>query len=198
MRERGVARRAGAVERRRATAEEAKAMGHPMRLRVLRLCLDQELTNKQLAERLGKDPGTLLHHVRILVNAGFLAPGEPRHGAHGALEKPYRAAGKSWTLDFTIPDEEDPGVSRPSLEAFRAELAEAGPGAMAKETRLGLTLNEHSLDELEARLMAVLEDFVERSPEPGGTAYGLYLAIHRHRQAQASRSRSSATRRYKA
>ncbi len=108
MRERGVARRAGAVERRRATAEEAKAMGHPMRLRVLRLCLDQELTNKQLAERLGKDPGTLLHHVRILVNAGFLAPGEPRHGAHGALEKPYRATGKSWTLDFTIPDEEDP------------------------------------------------------------------------------------------
>src|SRR5919201_57526 len=61
------------VGRRGATAEEAKAMGHPMRLRILRLCLDQELTNKQLAERLGKDPGTLLHHVRILVNAGFLA-----------------------------------------------------------------------------------------------------------------------------
>src|SRR6266542_3000990 len=51
----------------------------------MRLCLDQELTNKQLAERLGKDPGTLLHHVRILVKAGFLAPGESRNGAHGAL-----------------------------------------------------------------------------------------------------------------
>lgn len=157
-------------------------MAHPMRLRVLRLCLDRELTNKQLAERLGRDPGTLLHHVRILVETGFLAPGEPRHGAHGALEKPYRATGKSWTLDFEIPAEQDPGVSRPSLEAFRAELAEAGPGAMASETRIGLTLDEDSLDELKDRLMAILEEFVDRSPEPGGMPYGLYLAIHRHRQ----------------
>jgi hypothetical protein len=154
-----------------------------MRLRVLRLCLDQELTNKQLAERLGKDPGTLLHHVRILVKAGFLAPGETRHGSHGALEKPYRATGKSWTLDFSAPEDEESSVSRASLEAFRAELAESGPGAMASQTRLGLSLTGDSLDELKARLMAVLEEFVERSPEHGGVPYGLYLAIHRHRRA---------------
>lgn len=187
MAERGVEKRAGPVERRRATAEEAKALGHPMRLRVLRLCLHEELTNKQLAERLGKDPGTLLHHVRILVKTGFLAPGEPRHGPHGALEKPYRATGKSWTLDFSVPGEEDPGVSRPMLDAFRAELAEAGPGAMAHETRLGLTLREDSLDELKDRIQAIFEEFVERSPESGGRFYGLYLAIHRHRGAGKSK-----------
>jgi DNA-binding transcriptional ArsR family regulator len=174
----------GPVERRPATADEAKAMAHPLRLRVLRLCLDQELTNKQLAERLGKDPGTLLHHVRILVNTGFLAPGETRHGAHGALEKPYRATGKSWTLNFDHPGEPDPGVSRPMLQAFREELAEAGRGAMENETRLGLTLGEASLGEFERRLTAVFDEFVGRSPEPGGTAYGLYLAMHRHRRGE--------------
>ena len=168
------------IERRPATADEAKAMAHPMRLRVLRLCLDQELTNKELAERLGKDPGTLLHHVRILVRTGFLAPGETRHGAHGALEKPYRATGKSWTLNFDHPGEPDPGISRPMLQAFLDELADAGPGAMRNEVRLGLTLSDASLGEFERRLMALLDEFVERSPEPGGTAYGLYLAMHRH------------------
>jgi hypothetical protein len=167
-----------------------------MRLRVLRLCLDQELTNKQLAERLGKDPGTLLHHVRILVNAGFLAPGETRHGSHGALEKPYRATGKSWTLDFSASKDEDISVSRALLEAFRDELAESGPGAMASETRLGLTLTGDSLDELKSRLMAVLEEFVERSPEHGGAPYGLYMAIHRHRRAGRGRgSGGSGTKR---
>ncbi len=179
----------GTIERRPATAEEAKAMAHPLRLRALRLCLDQELTNKELAERLGKDPGTLLHHVRILVKAGFLAPGETRHGAHGALEKPYRATGKSWTLNFDHTGEPGPGISRPMLEAFLEELAESGPGAMENETRLGLTLGEASLAEFLRRLTALFDEFVERSPEPGGTAYGLYLAMHRHSRDGASDSR---------
>src|SRR5215213_1417866 len=90
----------GPVVRRPPTAAEAKALAHPLRMRILRLCLDQALTNKQLAEWLGKDPGTVLHHVRTLVKSGFLAPDEVRQGTKGALEKPYRATGKSWTLSL--------------------------------------------------------------------------------------------------
>jgi DNA-binding transcriptional ArsR family regulator len=169
------------ASRRPASADEAKAMAHPMRLRILRLCLDRELTNKELADRLGRDPGTLLHHVRILVNAGFLAPGTTRQGSHGALEKPYRATGKSWLLDFgdrTLTA--DPAAS-PSLEAFRAELAEAGPGAMEQEARIGLTLDDDSLQRLQQRLQDIFDEYVDRAPDAGGTRYGLYLAIHRHR-----------------
>lgn len=44
--------------RRPATPAEAKALGHPLRLRIMRLCLVEELTNKQLADRLDRDPGT--------------------------------------------------------------------------------------------------------------------------------------------
>jgi DNA-binding transcriptional ArsR family regulator len=172
---------AARVVRRPATADEAKAMAHPMRLRILRLCLNRELTNKELADRLGRDPGTLLHHVRILVKAGFLAPGDPRHGSHGALEKPYRATGKSWLLDFgDRATTEDPAAS-PSLEAFRAELAEAGPGSMEQETRIGLTLTDDSLRRLQERLQDIFDEYVDRPPDPGGNGYGLYLAIHRQR-----------------
>lgn len=80
--------------RRPATPAETKALGHPLRIRILRLCLD-ELTNKELAQRLDVSPGTVLYHVRRLVDVGFLVPGTPRTGPSGALEKPYRATGET-------------------------------------------------------------------------------------------------------
>ena len=169
----------GPVVRRPATAAEAKALAHPLRMRILRLCLDQSLTNKQLAEWLGKDPGTVLHHVRTLVNTGFLVPDEVRPGKKGALEKPYRATGKSWTLSL----EESPvpeGVdAQAMLEAFQAELAEAGPGAAAGFNRLALTLNRASREELETKVLAILDEYVTRPPDPDGETYGLLFAMHR-------------------
>src|ERR687894_44426 len=117
------------MNRRPATVEEAKALANPLRLRILRLTLDQALTNKQLAERLDRDPGTVLHHVRTLVRTGFLVPEEVRQGDKGALEKPYRATGKSWTLSLDADREVETSASQAMLDAFLAELAEAGPGA---------------------------------------------------------------------
>ncbi len=170
--------------RRPATPEEAKALAHPLRLRILRLCLDQALTNKQLAEHLGKDPGTILHHVRTLVASGFLAPEAVRQGDRGAFEKPYRATGKSWTIDVRDSEvgEASPLVSRASLEAFQAEIEEVGADAIVSDMRLGLTLNDASLDELRERLLAIADDFAGRPPDPGGKPYGLYLVVHRRRR----------------
>jgi DNA-binding transcriptional ArsR family regulator len=169
----------GPVVRRPATTEEAKALAHPLRMRILRLCLDRSLTNKQLAEWLGKDPGTVLHHVRTLVRTGFLVPEEVRQGQKGALEKPYRATGKSWTLSLEespVPQDFD---AQAMLEAFQAELAEAGPGAAAGFNRLALTLNKASREELESRVLAILDEFVTRPPDPDGDPYGLLFAMHR-------------------
>lgn len=69
--------------------EQLKALGHPLRLRVLEVLgeSEAELTNRELAQRLGVDPGHLHFHVRMLLNAGLiqLAEGGRRR------EKPYRA-----------------------------------------------------------------------------------------------------------
>src|SRR3954453_3100383 len=98
------------TSRRDATPAGFKAMAHPLRLRILRLCLHDALTNKQIADRLGQDPATTLHHVRTLCTTGFLAPDPARTGARGALEKPYRATGKSWILSVDGADEQVTGV----------------------------------------------------------------------------------------
>jgi DNA-binding transcriptional ArsR family regulator len=168
-----------APSRRPATPEEAKALAHPMRLRILRLCLDQALTNKQLAERLGKDPGTVLHHVRTLVATGFLVSDEVRQGEKGALEKPYRSTGKSWRLSLEGDASAEADATQAMLQAFLAEVAEAGPGATHGFKRLALTLNQASLDELDARIFAVLEEFAARPPDPDGQPYGLLFGMHR-------------------
>ena len=74
--------------------DQLKALGHPLRVRVLEM-LGQEgewqLTNRELAQRLGVDPGHLHFHVRMLLKAGLieLADGEGR-----GREKPYRAVAK--------------------------------------------------------------------------------------------------------
>ena len=173
----------GTVVRRPATAAEAKALAHPLRMRILRLCLDRSLTNKQLAEWLGKDPGTVLHHVRTLVATGFLVPDEVRQGSKGALEKPYRATGKSWTLSLEESPVPEATTTQAMLEAFLAELAEAGgPSAATSFNRLALTLNKASRDELLARVLAILDEFVTRPPDPDGEPYGLLFGMHRRPQ----------------
>ena len=169
----------GPVVRRPATAAEAKALAHPLRIRILRLCLGQALTNKQLAERLGKDPGTVLHHVRTLAAGGFLVAEEVRQGEKGALEKPYRATGKSWTLSLEESPIGQDIHSQAMLEAFLAELAEAGPGAATAFNRLALTLNKASQEELQLRVLTILDEFVERPPDPDGEPLGLFFGMHR-------------------
>jgi DNA-binding transcriptional ArsR family regulator len=68
---------------------QLKALGHPLRLRVLDVLGEskEELTNRELAARLGVDPGHLHFHVRMLLNAGLIELA----GSRQRREKPYRA-----------------------------------------------------------------------------------------------------------
>ena len=86
--------------RRPATDAEAKALASGIRLRIIRLCLDRALTNKEIAERLDANPATVLHHVRTLVATGFLVPQEERRGPRGTREVPYLSTTKSWQLSL--------------------------------------------------------------------------------------------------
>jgi DNA-binding transcriptional ArsR family regulator len=153
--------------RRRATVLQAKAASHPLRLRILRLCGQQPMTNKQLADRLGSQPGTTLYHVRLLVEAGLLEPAPIRTGASGALEKPYRSTGRSWWLSaYGDTDEGEPYDDRGDvsslapIEAFQAELREAGPGSVRTFARFMLHLSEEEVRELDRRLLEVLDEYI--------------------------------------
>jgi DNA-binding transcriptional ArsR family regulator len=74
--------------------EQLKALGHPLRVRVLEMLGqdgDWQLTNRELAQRLGVDPGHLHFHVRMLLKAGLIELADLNGRGR---EKPYRAVAK--------------------------------------------------------------------------------------------------------
>ena len=162
--------------RRQATSDEARALANPLRLRILRLCLNDELTNSEIARRLDKDPGTVLHHVRMLVDSGFLEATEVRQGARGAYEKPYRATGKSWQV--SVEDPAQAGTAQAAMvQAFAEELAEAGPARVVRLTRFANRLDRTSYAELTERLDALVEEFALRD-DPGGSRFAFLFGAH--------------------
>ncbi len=169
-------RRTGPPPERDATAAEMRALAHPLRLRILRLTLDQAYTNKELADRLGEDPGTVLHHVRTLARNGFLRAEPVRTGKRGALERPYRSTGKSWRIRMAP----DPGHTASVLEAVRDELLEAGSDATITTIRLGVRLTARDQARLSKRIHALADDFVVRD-DPSGDPVGILALVHRRR-----------------
>ncbi len=160
--------------RRRPTDAEARALASAVRLRILRLCLHEPLTNKELAARLERNPATVLHHVRTLVDTGFLAPEAERRGTRGAREVPYRATGKSWLMD----DAGGPGATRDVvLAAFLEEVAAVGE-ARLESSRLGLRLDPAEFAEFRRRLFGLLDEYARRPPDPDGEKWSLYLGMH--------------------
>jgi DNA-binding transcriptional ArsR family regulator len=75
--------------------EQLKALGHPLRLKVLHVLAESEkpLTNRELAMRLSVDPGHLHFHVRMLHRAGLI---ELEKAA--GREKPYRPVAKHFKV----------------------------------------------------------------------------------------------------
>jgi DNA-binding transcriptional ArsR family regulator len=159
-----------------ASEAEAKAVASAVRLRILRLCLDSPLTNKEIAQRLEANPATVLHHVRKLVDTGFLAPQEERVGARGAREIPYLATRKSWALQ--LGDEFRSDLASAMLEVFRAEVEQVPDPARIHTVRLGLRLNDEQYLEVASRFKALFNEVALMEPGPGAKPYSLFMAMH--------------------
>ena len=164
------------TNRRPATQEEARALAHPLRLRIIRLCVEEALTNKELAERLGANPATVLHHVRTLERTGFLEAGPERRGHRGARERPYRSTGKSWTIDVG----QSPSIMLTVLDAVRAEVLEAtdAPDPMVMSIRIAMRLTREDQRELRERVKALVDEFLARE-HPAGEPLGYLFLGHR-------------------
>jgi predicted ArsR family transcriptional regulator len=81
--------------------ERIRALAHPVRLALIELLQDGELTASECAERLGQTVANCSFHLRVLAKAGFIERGEPR-----GREKPWRLVAQSRRLE---PDVEVPG-----------------------------------------------------------------------------------------
>ncbi len=161
--------------RRPADEAEAKAMASPVRLRILRIALHEARTNKEIAERLGMNPASVLHHVRTLVDTGFLIEQPVRRGARGSRERPYLASGKTWYLDAG--DTLAGGHPDLLLETFLQEVRSL-PVGMLDSARLGFRLTDTDRERVIAKFQALLEEVSRLPSDPEGQPWSLYLGFH--------------------
>lgn len=152
----------------------ARALSSPLRMRILRFCLHESHSNREIALEFGLNPGTSLHHVRTLVDTGFLMAEPALPGRRGAREVPYRATGRSWGTPV-------PGIGPVLVRTFLEEIDGLDPDDL-EVRRLGVKLNAASESELQDRLRALLTEFSERPPDADGRPISIMIATHPERR----------------
>src|SRR3954462_5815628 len=141
--------------------EQLKALGHPLRLKVLQVLSesDKPLTNRELAGLLNVDPGHLHFHVRMLHRAGRIELA--RTG--GGREQPYRAVAKHLKVGKDI---RAAGIASEFQAAQLTELArgfeEFAGGGDFRSAQLHVRLSPNTirdtLNEVIDRLTALEDD----------------------------------------
>jgi DNA-binding transcriptional ArsR family regulator len=147
--------------------DQLKALGHPLRLRVLEtLGADddsEELTNRELAQRLGVDPGHLHFHVRMLLNAGLIELAE----RSGGREKPYRAVARHVRV---APELIATGAANEAREAMldqvRKGWAEHATTGRFRSAQLNVRLDSAQVRELFRQFVEQAVELEDESSEP--------------------------------
>jgi DNA-binding transcriptional ArsR family regulator len=143
-----------------------KALGHPLRLRILELVIERrEASPLAMSRQLRQPLATVSRHVRVLRDLGFveLTRTEPRRGA---VEHFYRAVQRALIDDHTweqLSVTLRRGLVRQTFRKIFSEAAEAGgrggfDRAEAHLDRLPLCLDDEGQAELSAALTQLLQE----------------------------------------
>jgi DNA-binding transcriptional ArsR family regulator len=145
-------------------AEQLKALGHPLRLRVLEMLGDEgePLTNRELAQKLGVDPGHLHFHVKMLLRAGLI---ERAEGGKGR-EKPYRAVASTVRVGPELLGSRLTGdLQAAMLNEVQAGFAQREKGQFRSAQVTGRITPEHAI-ELITELVEKAKDLEDPSVDP--------------------------------
>jgi DNA-binding transcriptional ArsR family regulator len=143
----------------------AKALAHPLRLRILGVLEERVASPKEIALELGASLGVVSYHVRMLSTSGFLelVGTQPRRGA---TEHYYRAVSRPvvtsevWEQMPDIVKEELVGATLAKVSAHVNAAARTGgfDRRDAHLTRSPLVLDEQGFAQVAAKLDKLLAD----------------------------------------
>ncbi|MFJ5552130.1 ArsR/SmtB family transcription factor [Streptomyces sp. NPDC093225] len=150
--------------------EQFKALGHPMRQRMVNVLRQRPATLRQLAGALGMSKGTIGYHVRVLREAGLVRLTETRR-VRGGTEQYFALAGKSFKLDRGA--EVGPEFL---INAALGEMLPNAPDRISHTSLRHLWLTEDEARALDLRLRALAAEPHPADPAHG-EAYGLLLSL---------------------
>ncbi len=147
------------------TPEQFKALGHPMRHRLLFALGQGQATISQLAVALGSNKGNIAHHLKVLAGAGLVRPSGTRQ-VRGGTEQYYQRAVRGLKYD-------DAETVEVAFCALAAEIAAAEPEPFLVLRTLRLT-PEHAM-----QLTATLRDLADQDEDPSDQPrYGLLVGLY--------------------
>jgi DNA-binding transcriptional ArsR family regulator len=162
------------------TAQQFKAFGDPVRVRILGIIQQQPATAMQVARQLGMPPGTIGHHLQVLEKAG-LAQVVARRVVRGIVAKYYTRTARIFTFhcdDQSSPYSLDAGDL---LSQARDELVESlaafGKDASMQSGYPRVRLTPERARMYGERLGALIDEFLAEQPDPGGRVYALLGAF---------------------
>ncbi|MFI5532173.1 ArsR/SmtB family transcription factor [Kitasatospora sp. NPDC051853] len=147
-----------------------KALGHPVRHRMVNALRQRPATLRQLAEATGLAKGTVSHHVRVLQDAGLVRAGGTRQ-VRGGTEQYFELVSRG----FRLPEDEG-GGARFLVEAALGEmLPERDDTTHTRLSHLWLTpAQARAL----ARSIETAAAHPDQDPERG-EAFGLLVSLYR-------------------
>jgi DNA-binding transcriptional ArsR family regulator len=154
--------------------DQLKALGHPLRLKVLELLGEnnEQLTNRELAQRLGVDPGHLHFHVRMLLRAGLI---ERADGGRGR-EKPYRAVAQTIRVAPELLGTATSDIHAAMLDEVQAGWSKYGPQGRFRSAQMTVRLDPERVRELWQELSSKADELEDKSKEP----LSITLVAHPH------------------
>ena len=150
-----------------ATPQQFKALGHPMRHRLLFALGQGEATISQLAATLGSNKGNIAHHLKVLTDAGLAVPAGTRQ-VRGGTEQYYRRAHRA--LQF-----HDAATTQVAFSAIAAEIAAAEPEPEPFLIWRTLRLNPRHVERIAASLRDLADTEADGDDDP---RYGLLLGLY--------------------
>ncbi|MFB9908740.1 ArsR/SmtB family transcription factor [Allokutzneria oryzae] len=154
--------------------EQFKALGHPLRHRLLTMLRQRPATLAQLTEALGSTKGTVGYHVRVLQEAGLLRLSGTRT-VRGGTEQYYAPVGSG----LRVHADAEPGMgTRVMISTALEEMLPSAPGQPELTVLRHLRISPERAGEL-VGLVERLGREATPPDEPDGLAYTLLLSLHR-------------------
>jgi DNA-binding transcriptional ArsR family regulator len=151
------------------TPEQFRALGHPMRHRLLLALGQGEATISQLAAALGSNKGNIAHHLKVLTAAGLVSPAGTRQ-VRGGTERYHRRSARRLEYD-------DEATTAVAFRALAAEIAAAEPDPLLVLRSVRLTA-EHA-----RQLRETLSTIAELDDDGAGhQRYGMIIGLYQPQQ----------------
>ena len=162
------------------TVEEFKALGDPLRSRILGIIQYQPATAKQIADRLGMSPSSVGHHLHVLEDARLVQI-VARRSIRGTIANYYTRTAFFFDVDLPPEIAGRGSVGLNLITQAREEMAEVlvsrQDDVFRHESFLHFKLSARQAQLYAERLQELVDMFLQEGPDSDGEIYGFYAAL---------------------